>query len=152
MACVRTGVVSDTHGLLRPEVLRRLEGCDCIIHGGDFGKESVLEQLEEIAPVYGVRGNNDWGWGQRLPLRLEFELGGARFYLVHDRNDLPPFLGNTQVVVFGHSHRYCEERARGRLWLNPGSCGWPRFRKEVTMAMLTVEDGQVSVERIDLEI
>ena len=151
MGVVRAGVISDTHGLLRPEVLRRLEGCGCILHAGDFGRESILEELENIAPVYAVRGNNDWGWGERLPRELRFEVGGVEFLMTHDRAKLPRFLGDAQAVVFGHSHRYHEERFQGRLWLNPGSCGWPRFGKEVTMAMLTIKDGTVQVERIDLE-
>ena len=89
MAMVRIGVISDTHGLLRPEVAGRLEGCSCIVHAGDFGRESVLEALEDIAPVYGVRGNNDWGWGERLPRQLAFEAGGVRFLMTHDRAHLP---------------------------------------------------------------
>lgn len=152
MAMVRIGVISDTHGLLRPEVAGRLEGCGCIVHAGDFGRESVLEALEDIAPVYGVRGNNDWGWGERLPRQLAFEAGGVRFLMTHDRAHLPRELGEAQVVVFGHSHRYYQENIMGRLWLNPGSCGWPRFGKELTMAVLTVQDGALQVERIDLEV
>ena len=151
MAAIRVGVISDTHGLLRPEVAGRLAGCAYIIHAGDFGKESVLEALEEIAPVYGVRGNNDWGWGERLPRELRFEIGGAEFLMTHDRAHLPRFLGEAQAVIFGHSHRYYEERIQGRLWLNPGSCGWPRFGGGLSMALLTVEDREIQVERIDLE-
>lgn len=150
MAVFRAGVLSDTHGLLRPEVIRHLEGCGCIIHAGDFCGERILEQLEDIAPVFAVRGNNDWGWGERLPRELRFEAGGVRFLMTHDRAQLPRFLGEAQVVVFGHSHKYYEDRFQGRLWLNPGSCGRPRFRGEVTMALLDIRDGEVQVERIDL--
>lgn len=151
MTSIRAGVISDTHGLLRPEVIERLKECGCIIHAGDFCQEKILEQLEDIAPVFAVRGNNDWGWERRLPRELAFSVGDVRFLMTHDRAHLPRFLGEAQVVIFGHSHQYFEEHIQGRLWLNPGSCGRPRFRGEVSMAVLTIQDGEVQVERIDLE-
>lgn len=146
---MRVAVISDTHGLLRPQVLEELERCACIIHAGDFDREDVLRELEEIAPVYAVRGNNDW-WGRDLPRTLTFELEGVRFTMAHNRNDVSWRLTGVQVVVFGHSHQYCEERLGGRLWLNPGSCGYPRFRKELTMAALELENGRFRVERIPI--
>ena len=148
----KIGVISDTHGTLRPDVVERLKDCDYIIHAGDFDRESLLLELEDIGPLCAVRGNNDWGWGERLPRQLAFEVGGVRFLMTHDRAHLPRELGEAQVVVFGHSHRYYQENIMGRLWLNPGSCGWPRFGKELTMAVLTVQDGALQVERIDLEV
>ena len=147
MAVFRAGVLSDTHGLLRPEVIRHLEGCGCIIHAGDFCGERILEQLEDIAPVFAVRGNNDWGWGERLPRELRFEAGGVRFLMIHDRAQLPRFLGEAQVVVFGHSHKYYEDRFQGRLWLNPGSCGARRFHQEITFCELTADNGRFSAEK-----
>lgn len=145
----RIGIISDTHGLLRPEVLGVLRGCGCIIHAGDFDSSDVLERLEEIGPVYGVRGNNDW-WGRRLPRTLTFDIEGVRFTMAHNRNDIPWNLRDVQVVVFGHSHQYCEEWLDGRLWLNPGSCGYPRFRRELTMAVMTVQEGRFQVERMNI--
>lgn len=150
---MKLGVISDTHGVLRPEVLGKLAGCDYILHAGDFDRPEVLESLADIAPVLGVRGNNDWGrWADKLPRQRRFELEGVKFFMVHNRMDVPTALGEVGVVVFGHSHRYYEERADGRLWLNPGSCGWPRFGQGLTMAILTLEGGGTRVERIDLEV
>ena len=146
---MRVGVISDTHGLLRPQVLCELKRCACIVHAGDFDREDVLRELEVIAPVYAVRGNNDW-WGRDLPRTLSFELEGVRFTMAHNRNDVSWRLEGVQVVIFGHSHQYCEEQLGGRLWLNPGSCGYPRFRKELTMAALELEDGRFRVERITI--
>lgn len=148
---MRLGVISDTHGLLRPEVLDKLAGCDYILHAGDFDRPEILEALQDVAPVLGVRGNNDWGgWASRLPRTRRFTLDGVRFFMVHNRMDAPHSLADVDVVVFGHSHRYCEDRLEGRLWLNPGSCGYPRFRPELSMAIVTLERGEVRVERIDL--
>lgn len=148
----KIGVLSDTHGMLRREVAELLQGCDQIIHGGDFASAEILEALEDIAPVYAVRGNNDWGgWAAHLPRQLVFDIGGVRFCMAHDRNWLPRNLQGVQVVVFGHSHQYYEERIDGRLWLNPGSCGYPRFRRELSMAVLTVDGGAVEVRRVDIQ-
>ena len=149
---VKIGVISDTHGRLRAEVRKRLEGCDYIFPAGDFDRREILEELEEIAPVCAVRGNNDWGgWAGKLPRTRTVGLGGVSFFLVHNRQHAPQDLGDVQVVVFGHSHVYMEERLGGRLWLNPGSCAWPRFGGGISMAVMTVDDGAVQVERIDLE-
>ena len=148
---MRIGVISDTHGQLRPEVLKRLEGCDYILHAGDFDREEVLDRLQDVAPTLGVRGNNDWGqWANRLPRTRRFQLNGVRFFMVHNRMDAPYSLKDIDVVVFGHSHRYCEDRLDGVLWLNPGSCGWPRFGTDLTMAIMTLDGADVRVERIDL--
>lgn len=147
----RIGVLSDTHGLLRREVLEVLQGCDQIIHAGDFADAGVLEALEDLAPVYAVRGNNDWGsWASHLPRHLVFEVEGVRFCMAHDRSWLPWDLQGVQVVIFGHSHQYFQEQIEGRLWLNPGSCGYPRFRRELSMAVLTIEEGRPQVQRIDI--
>lgn len=147
----RIGVLSDTHGLLRPEVLSALSGCDAIIHGGDINKPEILEQLEKIAPVYVVRGNNDKQWAEHLPITLTFQIEQCRFFLVHNKKQVPNDLTGIQAVIFGHSHKYFSQEIDGRLWLNPGSCGKRRFDQEITLAMLTVDGSSLSAEKIDIQ-
>ena len=147
----RIGVLSDTHGLLRPEVLAALSGCDAIIHGGDINKPEILELLEKIAPVYVVRGNNDKEWAEHLPLTLTFQIEQCRFFLVHNKKQVPGDLTGIQAVIFGHSHKYFAQELDGRLWLNPGSCGKRRFDQEITLAILTVDGASLSVEKIDIQ-
>ena len=105
---VKIGVISDTHGRLRAEVRRRLEGCDYIFHAGDFDRREILEELEEIAPVCAVRGNNDWGgWAGKLPRTRTVELGGVNFFLVHNRQHTPQVLGDVQVVAVAEPGQLC---------------------------------------------
>lgn len=149
---MKIGVISDTHGVLRPEVIETLQGCDYILHAGDIDKLPVLEALQDIAPVQAVRGNNDWGrWAEALPRRLPFTLGGIHFFMTHNRMDVPSQLGDTQVVIFGHSHQYFQQQIDGRLWLNPGSCGWPRFGKGLTMALMQIDGPNLQVQQMVLE-
>ena len=145
---IKIGVLSDTHGLLRPAVLEVLRSCDCILHGGDVNKPEILDTLRSIAPLYVVRGNNDREWAEGLPQSLTVTLGGIPFFMVHNKKDFPADLGDARVVVFGHSHRYLEQQRDGRLWLNPGSCGRRRFDQEITMAAVTVDDGALRVEKL----
>lgn len=141
---MKLGVISDTHGVLRGEVLDNLRGCDYILHAGDIDKQSVLDTLQDIAPVIAVRGNNDWGvWADALPVWRRFTLGGVNFFMTHDRYQTPKQLGDVQAVIFGHSHQYFREEIDGRLWLNPGSCGWPRFGRGLTMALLELPELRV---------
>lgn len=147
---VMVGVISDTHGLLRPEVLNILKACDFILHGGDAGRPEVLNALRAIAPLYVVRGNNDTGWAERLPTSLAFSIGNLNFFMVHDQKEVPQDLDGTDVVVFGHSHRYFERQVGERLWLNPGSCGRRRFNLEITMAVMSIDDGNFQVEKINI--
>lgn len=143
----RVAVLSDTHGLLRPEVVEAVRGCEAVIHAGDLDNLLVLEQLQRLAPVYVVRGNNDWTVARNIPQSLSFCIEDCRFFMVHDKNEVPQHLENVDVVVFGHSHTYYEARENGCLWLNPGSCGRRRFYTEVTYAVLTVEGKSVRVEK-----
>ena len=150
----RVAVISDTHGLLRREVVAEIQGCAHILHAGDIVKEMDLDELRLYGFIYAVRGNNDvWQDGLRdLAGILRFEIAGVSFVMTHDRRDVPRNLEGVQVVVTGHTHRYSEEWIDGRLWLNPGSCGRARFGGDVTMARLLLQDGKViRVERIDLE-
>lgn len=147
---MRIGILSDTHGLLRPEVLAVLEGCEAILHGGDINRQSILDQLGGLAPVHAVRGNNDKDWAAHLPDFLDFSLAGARIYMTHKKKDLPKDLTGYDLVVYGHSHQY-EERSQGHaLLLNPGSCGPRRFRQPITLATADIADGRITVKRIDI--
>ncbi|MGM9660348.1 MAG: metallophosphoesterase family protein [Faecousia sp.] len=143
----RIAVLSDTHGLLRPEVVSAITGCDAIIHGGDINKPEILDRLEEIAPVWVVRGNNDKEWAAHIPATLTFQIEDCRFFLVHNKKEVPKDLTGIDVVIFGHSHKYFEQTIDGRLWLNPGSCGKRRFDQEITFAILTVDGKNPSVEK-----
>lgn len=143
-------ILSDTHGLLRPEVMARLAGADAILHAGDVNTQAIVDALRACAPLYIVRGNNDKDWAEALPNDLSVTLEGLRFFMVHNKKDVPGDLSGVDVVVYGHSHKYaCEERG-GVLWLNPGSCGRRRFGQEITFCMMTVENGRYQIEKIAL--
>ena len=145
---IKVGIISDTHGLLRPEVLEELQSCDYILHGGDVNKPEILDTLRAIAPLYVVRGNNDKEWAEDLPKHLTITLGGVTFFMVHNKKDVPRDLGDAQVVVFGHSHKYFEQQQEGRLWLNPGSCGRRRFDQEITMAIMNIDGPDYQVQKL----
>lgn len=148
---MKIGVLSDTHGLLRQEVLDHLAGCDAILHGGDINNEGILRTLQSVAPVHVVRGNNDREWAEHLPASLDFELAGIRVFMTHKKADLPADLSPYDLAVYGHSHRYEETRLGRTVLLNPGSCGPRRFNQAITCAMVAVENGKISVTRIDIE-
>jgi putative phosphoesterase len=146
------GIISDTHGLLRPEALKALQGVDRILHGGDVGDAAVLEALREIAPVVAVRGNNDKGeWAKELPQWEVAELEGVFVYIIHDLKemDISP-AGSFQVVVSGHSHKPSIEEHRGVLYVNPGSAGPRRFQLPISIALLRVTGDQASAEIVEL--
>ena len=150
---MRIAVISDTHGRLRAETAEQLKGMDCIIHAGDLDDPGIFQELDRIAPVYGVRGNNDWGgWAQELPRLMRIDLGGIAFCITHKRADVPRNLTGVDVVICGHTHQYAEEWIQGRLWVNPGSCSFSRpFRAMPTMAVLSTEaDGTFSVRKVTL--
>lgn len=146
----KVGIISDTHGLLRPEVIELLKDCDCILHAGDVDRPEILNQLRYLGNLYAVRGNNDGDWARNLSVTLRFKIEGIEFFMTHNKKDVAWELGNAQIVIFGHSHHFFEEQIDGRLWLNPGSCGRSRFGGEVTMAVMTIDDGKYSVEKISL--
>ncbi len=133
------GLISDTHGLLRPEAIERLAGSDLIIHAGDVGDPGILRTLEAIAPVTAVRGNVDKGaWAMQLPATAVVEAGGARIYVLHNlaEIDIDPAAAGFQIVVSGHSHKPGQTERGGVLYVNPGSAGPRRFRLPVTIARL----------------
>ena len=141
-------ILSDTHGLLRPEVLKYLAQADIIIHGGDINTQAIVDKLREYAPLHIVRGNNDKDWAEGLPHSLTFDIEGIRIFLVHNKKDVPVDLSDIDVVTYGHSHKYaCEERD-DILWLNPGSCGRRRFNQEITFAVMDIDAGRVRVEKV----
>ncbi|MGQ7959825.1 metallophosphoesterase family protein [Pseudomonas sp. SP16.1] len=152
---MKIGLISDTHGLLRPEALDALRGCDHILHAGDIGRPEILGALRELAPLSAVRGNNDEGleWAEALPETLQLELAGVGIHLTHQANqvpaDLPPSI---RVVVFGHSHKPRIEECDGRLWVNPGSAGPRRFRLPIGVGLLRIEDGEARAELIELQL
>ena len=148
---IKMGIISYTHGLLREEVKERLKDCTYIFHAGDVDRPEILDELRTMGFLYVVRGNNDGYWAQNLRRSLNFSVGNVKFFMVHDRKDAAWELGDTQVVIFGHSHKYFCQEIDGRLWLNPGSCGRSRFGGEVTMAVMTVENGSWEVEKIVLQ-
>lgn len=147
---MKIAILSDTHGLLRPRVLEFLKTADVILHGGDINRQSIVDELRQYAPLYVVRGNNDKEWAEGLPHHLTVTLGGLRFFMVHNKKELPADLADVDVVVFGHSHKYFQQEKDGVLWLNPGSCGPRRFHQEITLMMADVEDGKILVEKITI--
>jgi hypothetical protein len=147
------GVISDTHGLLRPEAIAALEGCDRIIHAGDVGSANVLNQLRRIAPVVAVRGNVDKGrWANALPWSAVVALDGYTIYVIHILADLDlqATPDDLRAVVFGHSHQPSIEDRDGVLFLNPGSAGPRRFKSPVSVARMAVVDGRLTAQLIPL--
>jgi putative phosphoesterase len=142
---VRLGIISDTHGLLRPEAVATLRGVDRIIHAGDIGAPDILSALGEIAPVTAVRGNNDKGpWAQAIPPTQVLDAAGVRVYVIHDVGalDLDPGAAGFGVVVAGHSHKPRNDLRDGVLWFNPGSAGPRRFKLPIAVGLLTIEAGR----------
>jgi len=150
---IRVGLISDTHGLLRPEALAFLEGSDHIVHGGDICDASVLEALSALAPVTAVRGNNDDGsWASRLRETELFQVGEIFIYAIHDlaHLEMAPSAAGVQVVVSRHSHKPSVERRDGILYVNPGSAGPRRFKLPVSIGELTVTGRSVSARIVEL--
>ena len=148
------GVISDTHGLVRPEAVTALDGVEMILHAGDIGSEQVLAELREIAPVVAVRGNNDKGdWATSLPDWEVVEFGDISIYMLHDLKeiDISP-AGQFQVVVSGHSHIPIVEEKRGVLYVNPGSAGPRRFTLPISVAHLYIGPDTLRAELIELAV
>lgn len=149
------GVVSDTHGLLRPEALKHLNGVHRIVHAGDIGAPNVLEKLQNLAPVDAVRGNNDKGaWAEAIPETLFLEIRGHQIHVLHDLNqiDLSPSAAGMSVVISGHSHKPIVEEHDGVLFINPGSLGPRRFRLPIALAKLYITAEAVRAEIVELRI
>ncbi|SEC46124.1 metallophosphoesterase family protein [Terriglobus roseus] len=152
---IRIAILSDTHGLLRPEVVERIQGVDHILHAGDVGDPAILDTLGSIAPLTAIRGNVDTsGRCGSLPATEMVEIGGRTFYLVHSIADLDisPTAARVQVVVSGHSHKPGHETRNGVLYLNPGSVGPRRFRLPIAMAFLKIENGKLTAEPVTFDL
>lgn len=152
---ITVGVISDTHGLLRPEATDALKGSDLIVHAGDVGGTDILEQLRTIAPTFAVRGNVDTGaWAKALPITEVVDAGQLRLYVLHDLAtlDLDPRAAGFAAVISGHSHRPSAEVRHGVLYLNPGSVGPRRFTLPIAMARLRVTGDRLSHEMIALKV
>ena len=150
---LRVGLISDTHGLLRPEAKTFLRGCDHIVHGGDIGSQEVLQELTAIAPVTAVRGNNDKGsWAKTLPTAELVKFEELLVYVVHDLTqlDIEPQAAGVNVVVSGHSHQPLIQRRNGVLYVNPGSAGPRRFKLPVAVAELNIELKSVKSRIVEL--
>ncbi len=147
------GVISDTHGLLRPEAIEALRGSEHIIHAGDVGDPAILEKLREIAPVTAVRGNVDGGiWGRTLPLTTVLQVSGVSIYVLHilDDLDLKPEASGFAAVIYGHSHKPHTETKNGVLYFNPGSAGPRRFDLSVTVGRLRIRRAAIESEIVQL--
>ncbi|MFQ5960012.1 MAG: metallophosphoesterase family protein [Candidatus Methylomirabilales bacterium] len=149
------GVISDTHGLLRPEAVTELEGSELIIHAGDIGDPEILKELKRIAPVIAVRGNSDkGGWANELPETEVVSIGEVHVYVLHDMYalDLDPVAAGFAAVITGHSHRPKVEEKEGVVFLNPGSAGPRRFNLPVSLARLHIGDGRLDTEIVELDV
>ena len=147
------GLISDTHGLMRPEALKALRGSDLIINAGDVGSPEIIEQLRPLAPVIAVRGNIDKGaWASKLPVTAVVEAGPAQIYVLHDlaELDLDPAQARFDVVISGHSHKPGQFEKDGVLYINPGSAGSRRFRLPITAARLDLRSRPWRAEFIDV--
>ena len=147
------GLISDTHGLVRPQALAALEGVEQIIHAGDIGKREVIVALQEIAPVAAIRGNIDREpWAKRLPNTKSIQVGNARLFIIHNIKELArdPVACGYQVVISGHSHMPSVLKRDGVLFVNPGSAGPRRFKLPIAVAKLFIEDHRVNAQIIGL--
>jgi uncharacterized protein len=152
---MNVGVISDTHGLLRPEALAALEGSQLIVHAGDVGRPEVLDRLGKLAATHAVRGNIDTqAWARKLPATEAVAVGPLTFWVLHDRSelDLDPAAAQFAAVIFGHSHKPSIETQCRVLYLNPGSAGPRRFRLPVTVARLRIVGTIIHPEIVELDV
>ena len=152
---IRVGLISDTHGLLRPQAVAALQGSDFIVHGGDIGDAGILDALAAIAPLTVVRGNNDReAWAEAIPETAVLQLGDVRLLAIHDLSELSgnPAGGGVRVVVSGHSHQPKVEERDGVLYVNPGSAGPRRFKLPIAVAELIVDGDTVGARIVELPL
>lgn len=150
----RIGLISDTHGLLRPEAVAFLQGCERIVHGGDIGDASVLETLARIAPVVAVRGNNDRGsWAEALSEDMTLQVDGVSIYAIHDlaQMTVDPVSAGIRVVVSGHSHKPSIDKRDGVLHINPGSAGPRRFSLPISVGELLIDGDAIEARLVNLD-
>ncbi len=149
---MKIGVISDTHNVLRQDVIEILKSCETILHAGDICKVGTLEKLKQIAPTVVVRGNNDKNLDSTISKIVSGQIEAVRYVMVHDKKDIPNDLCGINLVIFGHSHKYYEECLEGVYYLNPGSCGKRRFSLPITMAILEIVDEKISIKKIELDV
>ena len=152
---IKVGLISDTHGLLRPQALEALQGCDYLIHGGDIGNPQILEALSAIAPLTVVRGNNDTddAWAADVPYEAVLRVGKLAIYVTHILADVPETLPpDVAVVVTGHSHKPLQQTRHGVLFINPGSAGPRRFKLPISVGVLYIDEHEVRGELIELAL
>lgn len=152
---ITIGLISDTHGLLRPQALAALRGSDAILHAGDIGDPAILDRLAEMAPVTAVRGNNDIGdWARRIPETAEVKIAGITIHMLHDLAllDIDPARKDVGVIVTGHSHQPKSRRENGVLYINPGSAGPRRFTLPISIGKLHLRNGEITDELITLKL
>jgi hypothetical protein len=152
---MKIGVISDTHGLVRPEAIAALQGTDLILHAGDIGSPLVLDALNELAPVVAIRGNNDQGdWAENIPETQAIEMANVSIYMLHDLKQLSfdPGDRDIRVVISGHSHKPRVQESDGVLYMNPGSAGRRRFKLPITVGALHIDNRQPSAKIVDLVV
>ncbi|HZJ57309.1 MAG TPA: metallophosphoesterase family protein [Clostridia bacterium] len=149
------GVISDTHGRITNRTLETLQGSELIIHAGDVGNLRVLDALEDIAPVYGVRGNTDRErWAQTLPMTRMVEAGGKFIYVIHDiaMLDIDPRAAGVDVIIYGHSHIPKKDQKDGVIYFNPGSAGPKRFKLPICLGRIRLQEDELKFQWVDLEV
>ena len=132
------GILSDTHGLLRQEVIDGFKGVDHIIHAGDIDSKAIIDRLEEIAPVTAVRGNADKDWAEYLPETATLEILGNKIYVIHNKGKVHDDLTGISIIIYGHSHKYSLVEKDGQIWFNPGCCGKRKTDQEVSFALFEI--------------
>ena len=137
---MKIAIISDTHSLLREEVIETIKKCDVILHSGDIASKKTMEAVKTLGEAYFVRGNADKNWAEEIPWNVTEEIGGYRFYMTHKKSDIPKDLKDVDFVIYGHSHKYEVKEDKGITYLNPGSCGPRRFTQPVTMMVMTVDE------------
>lgn len=152
MSTHKVAVISDTHSLLRPEVIEKIRECELIVHAGDIASKEAAEKIKALKTTYFVRGNADKdSWAEGIPVSRELELFGLKIFVIHNRRQIQEDVSDKDIVIYGHSHKYSEEYKENVCYFNPGSCGPRRFHQEITMAILTIdeEDKRFSFEKVD---
>ncbi len=149
---MKIAIISDTHSLLRDEVMEKIRDCDIILHGGDIASKETVKAIEKLGRAYFVRGNADKEWAEDIPYEQEIELGGYYFYMVHKKSDIRKDLSGIDFVIYGHSHKYEQKTEYGINYLNPGSCGPRRFTQPVTLMIMEIDEKSRAweIEKVDL--
>ncbi|MCR4923868.1 MAG: metallophosphatase family protein [Lachnospiraceae bacterium] len=149
---MKIAIISDTHSLLRDEVVEKIRDCDIILHGGDIASKETMEVIKKLGKAYFVRGNADKEWAEDIPYELEIELSGYNFYMVHKKSDIKKDLSGIDFVIYGHSHKYEQRNDCNITYLNPGSCGPRRFTQPVTLMIMVIDEQSRAweIEKIDL--